>query len=99
GGGGGGAGRAAAGPVLALWTRKERAQSQGGRSQLAREHTIPTADVWVPGPGGMPQARRLQLGITDGLTTEIVTGDLHKDDRVIVGAEAETARPAGLAGL
>jgi hypothetical protein len=31
--------------------------------------------------------------------TEIVAGDLHKGDHVIVGAEAEPARPAGLAGL
>src|SRR5215510_11546162 len=91
--------RAAAGHVLALLTPQERAHYQAVRSQLAREQRITTADVWVAGPSGMPQARRLRLGITDGLMTEIVAGDLHKGDHVIVGAEAEPARPAGLAGL
>jgi len=91
--------RAAAGHVLALLTPQERAHYQAVRSQLAREQRITTADVWVAGPSGMPQARRLRLGITDGLMTEIVAGDLHKGDHVTVGAEAEPARPAGLAGL
>ena len=85
--------------VFALLASQERAQYQTVRSQLAREQRIASADAWVVGPGGTPQARRLRLGITDGLVTEIVAGDLQKGDRVIVGAQAEPARPPVLAGL
>jgi len=91
--------REAANRVHALLAPQERARYQAARSELARDPGITSADVWVVGPDGTPQARRLRLGITDGLVTEILAGDLHKGDQVIVGAAVESARPAGLAGL
>jgi HlyD family secretion protein len=41
--------------------------------------------VWVPGPDKKPQSRAIQLGITDGSTTEILRGDLKENDVIIVG--------------
>jgi len=91
--------RQAATRVSALLAPPERTQYQTARSQLAREQSITSVEVWVIGPDGVPEARRLQLGISDGLATEIVAGELSKGDRVIVGAEAQPTRSAGLVGL
>jgi len=41
--------------------------------------------VWVLGPDKKPQKRFIQLGITDGSSTEILQGDLKEGDVVIVG--------------
>lgn len=57
-----------------------------------------TANVWVVGPFGRPEPKSLQLGITDGLVTEILAGDLHSGDRIIVGATAQP-RSSVLAGF
>ena len=91
--------REAANRVFALLAPHERARYQAARSELARDPGITSADVWVVGPDGTPLARRLRLGISDGLVTEVLAGDLHTGDHVIVGAAVESARPAGLAGL
>jgi HlyD family secretion protein len=77
----------------------QRERYQAARSLLARDSGTTRAEVWVVGPAGAPEPRQLVLGATDGLVTEIVDGDLSNGDRVIVGAAAEPARPAGLAGL
>jgi HlyD family secretion protein len=52
--------------------------------------------VWVPGPNNTPQHRRIKLGITDGVNTEIVEGDLKEGDIIIVGQNrAPETRPQG----
>jgi len=91
--------RQAAKLVFALLAPQERAQYQTARSQLAREQRTTSVEVWVIGRHGTPEARQLRLGLSDGLVTEIVGGDLYKGERVIVGAEAQSTRSAGLAGL
>ena len=44
--------------------------------------------VWKEGPSGDPEAVPVQLGITDGSSTEVLSGDLKEGDPVIVGIEA-----------
>jgi HlyD family secretion protein len=39
--------------------------------------------VWVLGPDNKPQPRRIQIGITDGTSTEILRGDLKEGESVI----------------
>lgn len=52
--------------------------------------------VWVLGPDGKPQMRRIRLGITDGVSTEILEGDLKEGDAVITAQNgANAARPSG----
>jgi HlyD family secretion protein len=41
--------------------------------------------VWVLGPDKKPLPRRIQIGITDGVATEIIQGDLKEGDQIIVG--------------
>lgn len=57
--------------------------------------------VWVPGADGSPQPVDLRVGLSDGTSSEIVSGPLKEGDEVILGlgepAAAKKAR-AGSAG-
>lgn len=44
------------------------------------------ASVWVLGRGGVPEQRRIRIGLADDQFTEVVGGDLKEDDAVIVRA-------------
>jgi HlyD family secretion protein len=46
--------------------------------------------VWVLGQNGRPAAVPVTLGITDGVSTEVISGELHVGDRVLVGLESDT---------
>ena len=91
--------REASNRVIEILSDEERGRYQEARSLLARDAGTTAAEVWVVGPAGTPEARRVLLGVTDGLMTEIAGGDLRKGERVIVGAEADLPRSAGLAGF
>jgi HlyD family secretion protein len=61
--------------------------------------------VWVLGPDKMPQPRRVQIGITDGTSTEILRSDLKEGDEVIVmrnisadGRQQNRQTPPGFGG-
>ena len=55
--------------------------------------------VWVLGHNGRPAAVPVTLGITDGVSTEVISGELRVGDRVLVGLESDTvaAPPAAAA--
>ena len=64
-------------------------QGSGNQSQFAPA-TAPvlagqTRLVWVLGQDGKPQSRRIKVGLTDGVATEVVEGDLNEGDMVITG--------------
>ena len=42
-----------------------------------------TRVVWVIGADGKPQARRIKVGLTDGVSTEVVEGNLQEGELVI----------------
>jgi len=44
-----------------------------------------TRAVWVMGQDGMPQRRRIKIGLTDGASTEVVEGNLVEGELVITG--------------
>src|SRR5215831_1739121 len=41
--------------------------------------------VWALGPDHRPQTRRITIGITDGVNTEVTEGDLKEGESVILG--------------
>ncbi len=41
--------------------------------------------VWVLGQDGTPQSRRIKVGLTDGVSTEVVEGSLQEGEMVITG--------------
>ncbi|MCU1336107.1 MAG: periplasmic component of efflux system [Bryobacterales bacterium] len=45
--------------------------------------------VYVLNSGGMPEARKIQVGISDGLYSEVMSGDLREGEAVIL----QEARP------
>lgn len=90
-------------------TDTSNAQGDNGRGNFAP----PTAPVlagqlrrvWVLGPDGKPQPRRIKIGLTDGSSTEVVEGDLKEGDMVITGQtlaaskqNANQATPPGFGG-
>jgi HlyD family secretion protein len=47
--------------------------------------------IWIPGPSG-PSALSVTVGATDGMFTQMVKGDLHEGEEVIIGVlQEETA--------
>ena len=44
-----------------------------------------TRVVWVLGKGGKPERRRITIGLTDGISTEVVEGNLVEGEMVITG--------------
>src|SRR2546428_14045679 len=60
--------------------------SEGSRSAAAGR-------VWVIGPDGKPKAVAVRLGITDGTSTEVVSGDLHEGQEIIAGALGGANQP------
>jgi HlyD family secretion protein len=66
------------------------AQQQGGARAQFAPSTSPVLPgqlrrVWVLGADGKAQPRRVQIGLSDGASTEVVEGDLHDGDVVITG--------------
>jgi HlyD family secretion protein len=50
--------------------------------------------VWVLGQDGKPQARRIKVGLTDGVSTEVVEGNLVEGELVITGQTSGANRTA-----
>jgi HlyD family secretion protein len=70
-------------------------RSPNGDSQFAPP-TAPvlagqTRIVWVLGPDGKPQRRRIKVGLTDGAATEVVEGNLQEGEMVITGQTLSSA--------
>jgi HlyD family secretion protein len=84
GAGGPGGGAHAGGPGAGAW----RGRVGGGKDEGPSDKRT----VWAL-RGGQPQQIDLRIGLSDGSTTEVVEGDLHEGDQVIV--DASTAEGAG----
>jgi HlyD family secretion protein len=50
-----------------------------------RNHRVRPAIIWVLGADGKPAYRKVLLGITDGISTQLVKGELKAGDKVIIG--------------
>ena len=70
----------------------------GGESRFAPP-TAPvlagqTRLVWVLGSDGKPQNRRIKVGLTDGVSTEVVEGNLQEGEMVVTGQTLSSASKA-----
>jgi HlyD family secretion protein len=50
--------------------------------------------VWIVGPDGKPAPIALTLGLSDGASTEVLRGDVHEGQEVIVGSAGGSGRGA-----
>ena len=75
--------------VSALLTpeQKKRYDEMAAQNQAARGSGGGSGRVWVL-EDGTPKAIDVRLGLTDGTTTEIVSGDVREGSEVIVGLQA-----------
>jgi HlyD family secretion protein len=47
--------------------------------------------VWVMGQDGKPQSRRIKVGLTDGVSTEVVEGNLQEGEMAVTGQTITSA--------
>ncbi len=64
-----------------------RPPEAAGASEQDRNAQTDSTEVWVIGAAGAPEARRIKIGVTDGVTTEMLDGALQPGDRVILGVQ------------
>jgi HlyD family secretion protein len=57
------------------------------------------AVVWTLDASRQPQRHRLELGITDGTATEVVSGDLKEGDSVVIGDSTQAAATQSRGGF
>jgi len=96
------------GSSSANWQGRRQANAGGGNGsqgsanrgdvQFARP-TDPvlagqTRVVWVLGKDGTPDRRRIKIGLTDGISTEVVEGNLVEGEMVITGQTQTSASKA-----
>ncbi|GAB4194856.1 MAG: hypothetical protein OHK0024_34860 [Thalassobaculales bacterium] len=91
--------------VQAMLNEEQRRRFQAMRRNFAEQRqsraggqAVP-GTAWVMDADGQPQPVRLRIGISDGATSEIVSGGLAEGAEVIVGASRPPARPALRLGL
>ena len=71
-------------------------RATGGKSMKSpADSTAGTSGtVYVKGPGGVPQSRSVRVGLNDGTSAEILSGEISPGDSVIVGMAAITSSSA-----
>jgi HlyD family secretion protein len=93
-GAGGGAGG------MAMGMRQGGGSGAGGAARPASSSAVRTNNrgrripLWVVGDDKLIRPMIVKLGLTDGVSTEIVDGKFKEGDKVIVGLEFDPNRPA-----
>jgi HlyD family secretion protein len=79
------------------WQGRRQANGGGDASQTSNRGDVQfarptdpvlagqTRVVWVAGKDGKPDRRRIKIGLTDGISTEVVEGNLVEGEMVITG--------------
>ncbi len=60
-----------------------------------RTSAVRPAVIWVVDANGKPAPRRVTIGVTDGVATEIVSGDLRQGDHVIIADTSQAPASEG----
>jgi HlyD family secretion protein len=60
------------------------------RLQPGRGQNTQTGRIYVPGPNGKPETVNVRLGVSDGSTTEIVSGQVDAGREIIIGGGPRT---------
>jgi len=82
-------------PSPALANRGAPTPSKGGAASTApADEKLETRTIWVL-RGGSSQPIAVHTGLTDGTMTEVIDGDLHEDEQVVVEATESGSTPSG----
>jgi HlyD family secretion protein len=71
---------------------KYEGMAGGGRS---RAGGVTGGRVWLVGEDGKPKAVPVRLGLTDGTSTEVVSGEVQEGTEVITGVSGDTGKARG----
>ena len=70
-------------------------KADGGRSTHTGREAGQSRTVWTQSESGDLVSLPVQTGISDGVTTEVLSGDLAEDDSVVVGIEQSFGEKKG----
>jgi HlyD family secretion protein len=73
---------------------EDRASASSERRDGPRAGTAHGPTIWILGDAGEPRPVRVEVGISDGMFTQIVSNQLEEGDSVIVSATGTAASPA-----
>jgi HlyD family secretion protein len=78
---------------------EQRAGTQQGAQRNFAPPSAPVLEgqtrlVWVLGQDGKLQSRRIKVGLTDGVSTEVVEGNLQEGEMVVTGQTLSSANKA-----
>ena len=81
-------------PRIRALLNKEQQQKydQMAQQSEARQAPVPVYKIWVPVPQQQPVPVEITTGISDGLFTEVLSGDLKEDQEIIVGVAGSNTK-------
>ena len=78
--------------IAEVLTPDQRARYETMAGGRARASGATAGRVWVPAEDGGPKPVVLRLGLTDGTSTEIVSGDVQEGTEVILGVAVDGSK-------
>jgi HlyD family secretion protein len=94
---GGGQAKIQAGTPAGMPTGTQAGAQQGQRNFAPASAPVlegQTRIVWVLGQDGKLQSRRIKVGLTDGVSTEVVEGNLQEGEMAVTGQTLTSASKA-----
>lgn len=84
--------------MAALMTPEQLPAFERIMAEVGGRGTSTTGRVWLPAPSGPPTPVDVRIGLSDGASTEIVSGNLSEGTEVIVGTVQAAAPPRAAGG-
>jgi HlyD family secretion protein len=79
--------------IAEVLTPEQRVKYEGmAGAGRGRSGSVTSGRVWIPGADGKPTAVPVRLGLTDGTSSEIVSGEVQEGTEVIVGVASDTTQ-------
>lgn len=78
--------------IRALLNKEQQQKYDQGIRQVEEHRTAPVYKVWVPVLQQQPAAVEIATGISDGVFTEVMSGDLKEGQEIIVGAAGSNTK-------
>jgi HlyD family secretion protein len=81
--------------IAEVLTAEQRGRFEAMAGGRSRSSGAAAGRVWVPGVEGQPKALPVRLGLTDGTSTEVISGDLQEGGEVIIGVAVDGKKDRG----
>jgi HlyD family secretion protein len=81
--------------IAEVLTPEQRGRFEAMSGGRGRSSGAAAGRVWVPSVDGQPKAVPVRLGLTDGTSTELISGDLQEGAEVIIGVGVDGKKDRG----